>query len=349
MNRLHAGMATVALIAFTLAGCAAEADAPPSPEPSAAEPAAIALSCDDLLPAETAAAALGFPVSELVPDGEYADAGGALGAVGLVMSNAAYSASGVLDCRWTAETPSGWSPTVRVMVLPDAADEFRLTQINAVGKLGELEAVAIGDDGYLVCNGEGLPCRIETLAGDNWLSVSLSPKYDDRSIITGLAAALVDRARSIAPVAKITAAVDCGSILSANALTVAGIQGAFLIGENFLDTQYSQFTAARRSAGFRDCYWSSAARGEGQMGLVAVPSALNPTPGFASGGGSSNLSLVEIPDVGDSALGACVGYSCELAVLSSGTWLLLFTVTAEADGLDKLIALAQEALANLSA
>jgi hypothetical protein len=345
-----------ALLASTcLSGCAS-ASVPGHPAiavTASPSPAPVALTCDDLLPVDVAAAALGLPASTLVAwefdNTEGTD--GTRGAVVGAMSGAARAASDLVECRWSAEpVHSEKSPAVRISILPGAAEEFSLVVPDVNDGLTAFEPAAVGDTGYVACHGgEGQGCRVEALTGQNWLSLSVSPDFDDPATALDLATSLVERVKGMPTGEKKPPAVNCDSLLTVESLQNAGIADATQYTTDALGHRDSIWIAALHRAGYRSCGWTPADSSEpGIVSVSALSLAESPSAASPTGGATSSVPFEPVLGLGDSAAASCTDDYCELVVIGSGTWLHFSTVDPQTTDAEALAALAREALISLA-
>jgi hypothetical protein len=343
------------LVSACLSGCASASAPKPPPIAVTAVPSAapVALTCDDLLPVDVAAAALGLPASALVAwefdTREGTD--GTRGAVVGAMSGAARAASDLVECRWAAEpVHSQKSPAVRLSILPGAAEEFSLVVPDVNDGHRAFEPAAVGDIGYVACHGgEGQGCRVEALTGQNWLSLSVAPAFDDPSMALDLARSLVERVKGMPAGEKKPPAVDCDSLLTPESLQNAGIADATQYLSDILGHRDSIWIAASHRAGYRSCSWTPADPGEpGIVSVSALSVADNDSAPSPTGGATSSVPFEPVLGLGESAAASCTNDYCELVVIGAATWLHFTTVDPQTTDAGALEALAREALLRLA-
>jgi hypothetical protein len=267
------------------------------------------------------------------------------------MSGAARAASDLVECRWAAEPiHSEKSPAVRISILPGAAEEFSLVVPDVNDGLAAFEPAAIGDIGFVACHsGEGQGCRVEALTGHNWLSLSVSPNYDDPSTALDLATSLVERVKGMPAGEEKPPAVNCDSLLTAESLQNAGIADATQYTTDILGHRDSIWIAASHRAGYRSCGWTPADSSEpGIVSVSALSLADSASTASPTGGATSSVPFEPVLGLGDSAAASCTNDYCELVVIGSGTWLHFFTVDPETTNADALAALARDALISLA-
>ncbi|GAB3123581.1 hypothetical protein GCM10027056_15760 [Glaciibacter psychrotolerans] len=350
---------TACALAASLTGCSPSQDFPSTSVPVASvappiEPAIV--SCNTLLPASAAATALSVEASVLSPRADDVFPAGVdrpEWAVIADMQTAAGRASGMLTCGWVADPDAGPKASgVRVSVLPGAAAEFAAIEPDVDDGLNDFAPADVGEVGFVACRGgEADQCRVEAIAGDTWISLTVSPAPADPTRTLDLARAVARQVQGMAAPTIRPARTECSAALSSEVLAnVAGITDPQMYDALTIPAREAGITtAASRHGGLISCSWTSGDPGtSGSVSLMALPMVAisSPNPPLTM---PATPVMHAIAGVGDSAGAGCGPDSCVL-IAADATMLVRLTSTEVSDTtIAALTQLAIIALPSLSA
>jgi hypothetical protein len=350
-------ISSAVLVAAVLLGATACTfnDTPAAPLASEAptqspSPTAVTLSCDELLPIEQAAQAVGVPADSLsVLQGE-GDAAGSSGAVGAAMAFAARAAAGEIDCvRRQADAGDSRAAGIRLSVLPGGADAFAMIEPDVNDGLGGFESIAVGDAGYVVCNdGESDSCRIEATSGGTWFSLSVSPRPADTAALSTLANTVAAMVGDLSQPHPAVDPVGCDELTDVDALRATALPVPVTDDYLTLDERASLPLAAERHGTIAFCAWTSAGS-SGGVSVHAIPIGEAVPASGPTGGAQSSIPLEPLAGFGQNAVSGCSNGVCEIDVLGDDVWMVVQAFGAAADDVDALHALAAGLLARLEA
>lgn len=294
-----------------LAGCtaaepardAAETTGAPEVTTSASPVGAARLDCEELLPVAVASDTLAVPESAL----EGTRDGGTPGSA-TEIREAAQENGGLLTCSWFEKAGTA---AMTVSLAEDAAEAFAASGRTA-------DALATDAEAYGSCSAGS--CGIDLLTGSTWMTVTLAgaPEGTD---LAALAEATASSAvgsvdEPITATAPVCAELLTPDELAATAGLVEATPGAGTEGA----PPASASAAAAARAGYASCTWTDASSST-YTGLT-----IDVLPHGERGWRDLSLEiglavpLEPLDGLGEKALAGCAGGSCEIDVLSDGTW-----------------------------
>ena len=346
---LLAGAIAVCALVLITAACTNTSPLTPSVSPTAPSQTPAASSpptCDQLLPVQDAGGLAGVSPASLTVTRSGADDRASVLAVGATMNDVARAAAGEIDCyRLRVGHPDQQPAGVQLSVLPGSSAAFGIVEPDTNDNLGGFQPVAVGDEGYVVCNGgESNSCRIDALSGETWFSIRVTPRPADTSRLTKFAQATAVLVRDALPASTSTTAVGCDALIDADALGALGLTNPTTDDNLALDHHAYIGVAAERDASIAGCSWT-APDSSRIVSVQAVPSGKTTEP---TGAARSGLPLQPIAGSGESAVGGCRDGECEVDTISGGIWMSVHASAAVQADLPALEDLAHSLLGRIT-